>query len=186
MSTSDRGREARSAQLALGAALGIGIAILGFALWLRYGPPRERAGDQTARAVEASAGEELNVMTAAASPPDTLHLPDSSGRVDAPAAPAVTTDLVLLPCNEPNPRPDGRFLIPPHDPTHRTIVGLPSGRGAPRRGFVIPPHDPSVENRVKLEVVPLDSILETTIRIPAHDPTRFKLVGPDSLPCIRG
>jgi hypothetical protein len=186
MSTSEGGREVRSTQLALGAALGIGVAILGFALWLRYGPPRERAGDQAARAAETSAGEEFNVMTAAASPPDTLHPPDSGGRVEPSAAPAVATDLVLLPCNEPNPRPDGRFLIPPHDPTHRTIVGLPSGPGAPRQGFVIPPHDPAVENRVKLEVVPLDSLLETTIRIPAHDPTRFKLVGPDSLPCIRG
>jgi hypothetical protein len=184
MPTSDGGRDVRSAQLALGAALGIGIAILGFALWLRFGPPREGTGDRTA--ADASASDELNVMTAAASPPDTLHPPDSGGRVEPPAAPAVTTDVVLLPCNEPNPRPDGRFLIPPHDPTHRTIVGLPSGPGAPRRGFVIPPHDPSVENRVKVEVVPLDSILETTIRIPAHDPTRFKLVGPDSLPCIRG
>ena len=181
----DEDREVRLTQLALGAGLGLAVAALAFALWLRYGPPSVSDSRQAPAAADAPAGDDLNVMTAAANPPDSVH-PDTSGRPSPPPGPPVATDLVLLPCNEPNPRPDGRFLIPPHDPTHRTVVGLPSGPGEPRRGFVIPPHDPSVENRIKIEVVPLDSILETTIRVPPHDPARFKLVGPDSLPCIRG
>jgi hypothetical protein len=51
--------------------------------------------------------------------------------------------------------------------------------------LIIPPHDPAVENRVTVQFVPLDSILETTIRIPPHDPAKFKLISPDSVPCIR-
>jgi hypothetical protein len=61
---------------------------------------------------------------------------------------------------------------------------LPAGPGEPRRGLVIPPHDPGTENRIGFELVPLDSILDHTIRIPPHDPTRYKLIRPDTLPCL--
>ncbi|HEX2450396.1 MAG TPA: hypothetical protein VHJ69_04620 [Gemmatimonadales bacterium] len=186
-SPADDDREIRTTQLALGAALGVAVAALGFALWLRYGPPRAGESGRPGRpaaAAPANGADELSVMTAAATPAESVPAPEAAARPE-PASPPVATDVVLLPCSEPNPRPDGRFLIPPHDPTHRTIVGLPSGPGEPRRGLVIPPHDPAVENRVTVQFVPLDSILETTIRIPPHDPAKFKLISPDSVPCIR-
>ncbi|HET8625329.1 MAG TPA: hypothetical protein VFM14_17350 [Gemmatimonadales bacterium] len=183
----DEDRDVRLTQLALGAGLGLAVAALAFALWLRYGPSRSVSEPPPAPATaEASAGDDLNVITAAASPADSVAGQEPAGRADAPVGPPVPTDVVLLPCSEPNPRPDGRFLIPPHDPKHRTIVGLRSVTGEPRRGLVIPPHDPSVENRITVQIVPIDSILETTIRIPPHDPAKYKLIGQDSLPCKKG
>jgi hypothetical protein len=83
-----------------------------------------------------------------------------------------------------NPRPDGSFIIPPHNPRHRTIVGLPSAPGEPRRGFVIPPHDPSHENRVPIRVISMDSILEHSLQVPPHDPTQSNIVRPYQVPCL--
>ncbi len=187
-SGTDTDPELRRVHVALGAALGLAVAALGFALWLRYGPAAGQSRFQYAAPVEVahdSAAGELSVMTAAATAAESLPVLDSARPAEPPPAPAaVITEVVLLPCTEPNPRPDGRFLIPPHDPAHRTIVGLPSRPGEPRRGLVIPPHDPGVENRIPLQVVPMDSLLEHTIRIPPHDPTRFKLVRPDTVPCL--
>jgi len=98
----------------------------------------------------------------------------------------VPTDLILLPCWLPNPRSDGSFIIPPHDPAHRTIVALPSRPGEPRRGLVIPPHDTRQQTRVPVRTVPLDSLLDYTIRIPPHDPERFITVERDTLGCLGG
>lgn len=96
----------------------------------------------------------------------------------------VPTDLILLPCWLPNPRPDGSFIVPPHNPAHRTIVALPSRPGEPRRGLVIPPHDTKRQTRVPVRTVPLDSLLDYTIRIPPHDPERFITVDRDTLGCL--
>jgi hypothetical protein len=182
----DPDRDVRLTQLALGAALGFAVAALAFALWLRYGPEDRAAAPAAAVAETSPPADELTIVSAAATPADSLTARESAAESDPPAGPPVATDVVLLPCTEPNPRTDGRFLIPPHDPTHRTIVGLPSVAGEPRRGLVIPPHDPGVDSRVTLEIVPLDSVLESTIRLPAHDPARYKLIGPDTLPGIKG
>ncbi len=95
----------------------------------------------------------------------------------------VRTDVVLLPCSLKNPRPDGGFIVPPHNPRHRTIVGLPSAPGEPRRGFVIPPHDPTEENRLSIDVISMDSVLDATLRVPPHNPDSFNVVRRDSLPC---
>jgi hypothetical protein len=179
---------ARTADAALWAATVLALLGLGVILYLRYqvppvvdhvwsAPPPTAAGLGSA--------PDLSVATAATTVAESLGPPpDSASAPPPPAPPAAVTDVVLLPCTEPNPRPDGRFLIPPHDPAHRTIVGLPSAPGEPRRGLVIPPHDPARENRIPLELVPLDSVLEHTIRLPPHDPSRYKLIRPDSLPCI--
>jgi hypothetical protein len=94
------------------------------------------------------------------------------------------TDVVLLPCSTANPRPDGSFVLPPHNPRHRTIVGLPSAPGEPRRGFVIPPHDPTHENRVPIRVISMDSILEQSLQVPAHDPSKPNIVRPYAVPCL--
>ncbi|MGH7631583.1 MAG: hypothetical protein ACREOF_19785 [Gemmatimonadales bacterium] len=185
----DDDREVRRAQIALGAALGLALAGIGFALLLRYGPARGDSagpGPLTAQLPEDAPTGELSVVTAGTTLAESLaSAPDSALPATAPrVAPAAVTDVVLLPCTEPNPRPDGSFLIPPHDPTHRTIVGLPSRPGEPKWGLLIPPHDPGAENRIPVQRVPMDSILEHTIRIAPHDPGRFKLVRPDTLPCL--
>ena len=186
-------REVRLAESALRVAIVLAVAGLSFTLFLGYRLP-ERAGlgwatEQTAAepaspAASAAAGD-LNVVTAATTVAESLAaLPEPAAPTPlAPLPPAAATDVVLLPCNEPNPRPDGRFLIPPHDPSRYTIVGLRSGPGEPRRGLLIPPHDPGAENRIPVQLVPLDSILEHSIRLPPHDPGRYKLIGPDTLPC---
>lgn len=183
--------EARSAELALRAAIVLATAGLGFALYLRYRSPDTAdfglTRPQPAVAAPESPGtDELSVVTAATTVADSLAAaPDSAPPAHVPPAPpGVVTDVVLLPCTEPNPRADGSFLIPPHDPTHRTIVGLPSGPGEPKRGLVIPPHDPRMQNRIPVELVPLDSILAHTVRIPPHDPDRYKLARSDTLPCV--
>ncbi|MGH7518761.1 MAG: hypothetical protein ACREOC_15045 [Gemmatimonadales bacterium] len=183
--------EVRSAELALLAAIALAVAGLGFALYLRYRLPDTvdlaLTGAQPVAAAPASPGtDELSVVTAAMTVAESLAAaPDSAPAAHVPpAAPGVVTDVVLLPCTEPNPRADGSFLIPPHDPTHRTIVGLPSGPGEPTRGLMIPPHDPRRQNRIAVELVPLDSILEHSVRLPPHDPDRYKLARSDTLPCV--
>jgi hypothetical protein len=184
------GRELRIADMALPVAVVLAVAGLSFALFLGYRlPEHARPGWTTEQRAATSADPlpgDLSVMTAATTVAESAA-PATEPPVPAPpasTAPAAPTDVVLLPCTEPNPRPDGRFLIPPHDPTRRTIVGLPAGPGEPRRGLVIPPHDPGTENRIRFELVPLDSILDHTIRIPPHDPTRYRLIRPDTLPCL--
>lgn len=123
-------------------------------------------------------------------PPDTTLpsvlalLQDTSVRARAPGRRPIVTDVVLLPCSTANPRPDGSFLIPPHNPKHRTIVGLPQRPGDPPRGFIVPPHNPKRENQVPIEIIPMDSILAHTLRVPPHDPTAYNVVRPDSLSCL--
>jgi hypothetical protein len=97
---------------------------------------------------------------------------------------SIITDVVLLPCSSLNPRPDGSVIIPPHNPRHRTIVGLPQKPGEPPRGFVIPPHKPDAENQVPIKIIPMDSILAHTLRVPPHDPSAFSVVRPDSMSCL--
>ena len=104
----------------------------------------------------------------------------SRGRARRP----IITDVVLLPCSSANPRPDGSVVIPPHNPRHRTIVGLPQKPGEPPRGFVIPPHNSNVENQVPIKIIPMDSILAHTLRVPPHDPSSFSVVRPDSMSCL--
>ena len=108
-------------------------------------------------------------------------LPPDTARGDS-----VPTDLVLLPCALQNPRPDGRVIVPPHNPRHRTVVGLPGRPGEAPRGVVIPPHDPREENRIVVEVVAMDSLLARTVRVPPHDPGSFNVVGRDTLSCLPG
>ncbi len=190
MTSGSQEREARSAEVALRAAIALAVAGLGFALYLRYRLPdtADFALTRPSPAVaapESPGTDELSIVTAATTVAESLSAaPDSTPAAHLPpAAPGVVTDVVLLPCTEPNPRADGSFLIPPHDPTHRTIVGLPSGPEEPKRGLVIPPHDPRMQNRIPVELVPLDSILEHTVRLPPHDPDRYKLARSDTLPC---
>ena len=117
-------------------------------------------------------------------PPQMLALfQDTGGRVRTGRRPVVT-DIILLPCSMPNPRPDGSIVIPPHNPRHRTVVGLPQKPGEPPRGFVVPPYDPNRENQVPIEIIPMDSILAHTLRVPPHDPTAYTVVRPDSLSCL--
>jgi hypothetical protein len=104
----------------------------------------------------------------------------SRGRARRP----IITDVVLLPCSSANPQPDGSVVIPPHNPRHRTIVGLPQKPGEPPRGFVIPPHNPNVENQVPIKIIPMDSLLAHTLRVPPHDPSAFSVVRPDSMSCL--
>ena len=183
-------RAVRAAELTLRIAIVVAAAALSFALFLRFRAPEAiLAADEHQGISPEEQTAELGVVAPSATVGDSLSLAPEPGApaVRAGAAPLgaeTVTDVVLLPCSEPNPRADGRYLVPPHDPTHRTIVGLPSRPGEPRRGFVIPPHDPGVENRIPLELVPLDSILDHTVRIPPHDPTRYKLVGRDTVPCL--
>ncbi|HEU5170513.1 MAG TPA: hypothetical protein VFU46_08240, partial [Gemmatimonadales bacterium] len=196
----DHEREVRRAGLALRIALVLAVASLGVALLLRYRP------DIAARLMSAAglthpawlpkepAPAELGLGPSSAADSSDLTIPAHPESAPASAALSVTTtartassrrrrpvvtDVVLLPCSTPNPRPDGSFIIPPHDPTHRTIVGLPSGPGEPKRGLVIPPHDPAAENRIPVELIPLDSVLEHTIRIPPHNPDSFTRVRRD-------
>jgi hypothetical protein len=111
-------------------------------------------------------------------------LQDTSARARSRGRRAVVTDIVLLPCSTANPRPDGSIVIPPHNPRHRTIVGLPQGPGDPPRGFVVPPHNPERESQIPIQIIPMDSILAHTLRVPPHDPTGFNVVRPDTLSCL--
>ena len=169
-------RDVGIANAALRVAIVLAVSGLSFALFLRFRPPEGRGVALTAdqRAVEPAESlvGDLNVVTAATTVPDSLAtLADTAAPAPPPVPPPmVVTDVVLL---------------PPHDPNHRTIVGLPSGPGEPKRGLVIPPHDPGTESRITVLLVPLDSALEHTIRIPPHDPSRYKLIRPDTLPCVQ-
>jgi hypothetical protein len=181
-------RAVRVADAALRLAIVLAVSGLSFSLFLRFGSP-DRGGlsltaDQRAAEPAESLAGDLNVVTAATTVPESLATLAEAVPAPPVPEPAVVTDVVLLPCTEPNPRSDGRFLLPPHNPNHRTIVGLPSGPGEPRRGLLIPPHDPGTETRVPMVFAPLDSVLEHTIRIPPHDPARYKLIRPDTLPCL--
>lgn len=98
----------------------------------------------------------------------------------------IATDVILLPCSLRNPRADGGFIIPPHNPRNRTVVGLPSKPGEPKRGFFIPPHDPSDENRIPVDVIAMDTFLAKSIRVPPHDPTARNVVYLDTVPCLQG
>jgi hypothetical protein len=51
-------------------------------------------------------------------------------------------------------------------------------------GFVVPPHDPERENQVPIQIIPIDSILAHTLRVPPHDPTGFNVARPDTLSCL--
>jgi hypothetical protein len=184
-------REERRIRLVRHASLVLIPPILALVLLLRFRPDvLVPAGSEP---------EESGAIATVKSPPlRTVSIPgraphitrdepqDTSPRTNPPARrrrPPVATDVLLLPCSMPNPRPDGAFIIPPHDPKHRTIVGLPSGPGEPKRGFVVPPHDPSEENRVPIEVISLDTLLERSLRVPPHNPDSFNYVRRDTLPC---
>jgi len=112
--------------------------------------------------------------------------PGTARRLQMPAGQsgAVITDVVLLSCSTINPRPDGSIIVPPHNPRHRTIVGLPQKPGEPPRGFVIPPHDPAVENQVPIKVIRIDSILAHTLRVQPHDPSATTVARADSMSCL--
>jgi hypothetical protein len=111
-------------------------------------------------------------------------LQDTNAATRKPTRRAVITDVVLLSCSTINPRPDGSIIVPPHNPRHRTIVGLPQKPGEPPRGFVIPPHDPAVENQVPIKVIRIDSILAHTLRVQPHDPSATTVARADSMSCL--
>ncbi len=189
MSGSRQERAVRMADRALWASAVLAAAGLGFLLVLRFrAPPLVYSSPDAQPEAIGAAGSattgEVGVASTAMAVTDTLGAvpPESAGPAASPLPPAA--DVVLLPCSEPNPRADGSFLIPPHDPTRHTVVGLPSGPGEPKRGLLIPPHDPASENRIPVQLVPLDSLLAHTIRIPPHNPERFKLARLDTLPCL--
>lgn len=183
---------------------GIGLAIAGVALALlvRYQPELASAivpggsglappsRDVESATIAQSAGA-VTLPAPSEAPPsrDTVSIPLLALLQDTGSRPArgrrtVVTDVVLLPCSTPNPRADGSFLIPPHNPRHRTIVGLPHQPGESARGFVIPPLDPKRENQVPIQIIPIDSILAHTLRVPPHDPTGYNRVRPDSMACL--
>lgn len=111
-------------------------------------------------------------------------LQDSNTRAGKPTRRPIITDVVLLSCSTANPRPDGSIIVPPHNPRHRTIVGLPQKPGEPPRGFVVPPHDPAVENQVPIKVIRIDSILAHTLRVQPHAPGSAIVVRADSMSCL--
>jgi hypothetical protein len=198
---SEYDREERRARAGVVAGVALLLVAIGFALTVRFRPEVAGAlvplkGDAVTAAAqphpEESATLEPSVGADSARPaPDTAFptmfalLQDTCGRARSPRRRAVLTDIVLLPCSTANPRPDGSIVIPPHNPRHRTIVGLPQGPGDPPRGFVVPPHNPKQENQVPIQIIPMDSILAHTLRVPPHDPTGFNVVRPDTLSCLQ-
>jgi hypothetical protein len=202
-------REQRRIRLVRGAAAILGVLVLGVAAVARFDPERLPRFMLGARQPFESAGLPASLESGAPSPPataarsrasgpetvpvfqqvqDTTHPPTSgpvaTGSNPPPRRRRPITDVVLLPCSMANPRPDGSFVLPPHNPRHRTIVGLPSKPGEPRRGFVIPPHDPTRENRVPIRVISMDSILDHSLQVPPHDPTTSNIVRPYQVPCL--
>jgi hypothetical protein len=207
-------REERRIRLVRRAAVGVALPVLALALYGRFYPERlSRIIPLPERPVEsaeltparerpaASRGTPLHTTSVSALAPElaaqqvqdtartTTQTGDTAGAQDNnPASPSrrrrPITDVVLLPCTTANPRPDGSFVIPPHNPKHRTIVGLPSAPGEPRRGFVVPPHDPAHENRVPIQVISMDSILAQSLQVPPHDPRTFNVVRPYAVPCM--
>jgi hypothetical protein len=202
-------REHRRIRLVRGAAVILGVVVLAVAAIARFDPERLPRFFPGAHQPFESAGLPAKGESAAPSPPvvsdgsrapgpetvpvslqvqDTTHR-SGAGTTAADSSPPPRrrrpiTDVVLLPCSTANPRPDGSFILPPHNPRHRTIVGLPSGPGEPRRGFVIPPHDPAQENRVPIRLISMDSILEHSLQVPPHDPTTSNIVRPYQVPCL--
>ena len=208
---SEPDRELRQARSAVWAGVGLLILVGGFGAMVRYrpdlasliipvgGPPAlsQEESAELARPVHETAPGRLAPEADTESTSDPRHpatdtalpsvlalLQDTGGRARNPGRRPVITDVILLPCSTPNPRPDGSIVIPPHNPRHRTVVGLPQKPGEPPRGFVIPPLDPGRENQVPIEIIRMDSILAHTLRVPPHDPTAYNVVRPDSMSCL--
>ena len=202
-------REQRGIRLVRGTAVILGVVVLAVAAMARFDPERLSRFLPGAHQPFESAGLPARVESAAPSPrvisdksrasgPETVPVAQQVQDTTHPSAAGTTatdsnppprrrrpiTDVVLLPCSMANPRPDGSFVIPPHNPRHRTIVGLPSEPGEPRRGFVVPPHDPTQENRVPIRVISMDSILDHSLQVPPHDPTTSNIVRPYQVPCL--
>ena len=202
-------RQERQARAAVWAGVGLLLLTLGFAFLVRYRPnlaslilpiggtlpfTHEESAELAGPIHETAPGrlgpEADSGAEAGHPPPDTASpkmlvlLQDTVGRARTPGRRPVITDVILLPCSTPNPRADGSVVIPPHNPRHRTVVGLPMKPGDPPRGFVIQPHDPGRQNQVLIEIIPIDSILAHTLRVPPHDPTAYNVVRPDSTSCL--
>jgi len=187
-------REARRIRIAFGAAIAVAVVTVALALLVRYRPDMANVvlvplGLPPAAAVDAVGPDgvapsvESAALVSVGGDPDmpTLTITSMAGTTRPEAT---TTDVVLLPCTTANPRPDGSFVIPPHNPRHRTVVALTSPPGGPRRGLVVPPHDASRTNWVPLQLVPLDSMLANTLGIPAHDPDSATVARSAALGCI--
>jgi hypothetical protein len=206
-------REERGARAAVAVGIGLVLLAVGLAFLVRYRPdvasllvplsapvPSASQQEETAELARSANGAAPVASPAPRGPadsgpdsrrrsdttfPGTLAvLRDTSARVRSWAGHPIVTDVVLLPCSTANPRPDGSVLIPPHNPGHRTVIGLPQHPGDPPRGFVLPPHDPNQENQVLIEVLPMDSILAHTVRVPPHDPATYNVVRPESMSCL--
>ncbi|MBA3496308.1 MAG: hypothetical protein H0T86_04315 [Gemmatimonadales bacterium] len=201
------GREERTIRLARRVALVLAVLVLLLVifarvepealsrLWAAAGQPVESGGltasaqgDSPSDRAQASPSPERPGGTGSAPVQAASQIQDTASTSTPPAPRArrqeVITDVVLLPCATANPRPDGSFVIPPHEPTHRTIVGLPSGPGRKRQGFVVPPHDPGQENQVPIEVISMDSILGQSLQVPPHDPRATNFARPYRRPCM--
>jgi hypothetical protein len=199
---SEYDREERRARAGVAAGVALLLVAVGFGLVVRFrpevagalvplegGPATAPAGqphsEETATLEPASSADSARPAPDTALPTMFALLQDTSTvRARSPGRRAVVTDVILLPCSTANPRPDGSIVIPPHNPRHRTIVGLPQKPGDPPRGFVVPPHNPERENQVPIQIIPMDSILAHTLRVPPHDPTGFNVVRPDTLSCL--
>jgi hypothetical protein len=198
---SEYDREERRARAGVAAGVALLLVAIAFALTVRFRPEVAGAlvplngGAVTAHAPQSHPEESATLpppvgADSARPAPDTALptrfalLQDTSRRARSRGRRTVVTDILLLPCSATNPRPDGSLIIPPHNPRHRTIVGLPQRPGDPPRGFVVPPHDPERENQVPIQIIPMDSILAHTLRVPPHDPTGFNVVRPDTLSCL--
>ncbi len=197
---SEYDREERRARAGVAVGVALLIVAVGFGLLVRFRPDVARAlvplddatapspagqppSEETATLQRATSADSARPTAAAALPTMFALLQDTTTvRARSRGRRAVITDVVLLPCSTPNPRPDGSIVIPPHNPRHRTIVGLPPGD--PPRGFVVPPHNPDRENEIPIQIIPMDSILAHTLRVPPHDPTGFNVVRPDTLSCL--
>jgi hypothetical protein len=193
------GREARRIRIAFRAALALAAATVVLALLVRYRPDlANRAlvplglppadGAAAVAAAGASAGTpvvESGALVALSgdSAMPTLTISSMAGTAHTEG---LVTDVVLLPCTTVNPRPDGGYVIPPHNPNHRTIVALTSPPGGPRRGLVIPPHDETKRSWITLQLVPLDSVLANMLGIPAHDPDSATVARSAAMGCIEG
>jgi hypothetical protein len=205
-------REDHRIRLVRRAALVLGGPVLALAVIARFDPEWLRPIFPGAHQPVESAGLPAGVESAVSSAPRTLgpsrapgpsadlaaqQVPDTARPANPPDSAIVAgdtdrpsrrrrpiTDVVLLPCSMANPRPDGSFVIPPHNPRHRTIVGLPSTPGEPRRGLVIPPHDPAHENRMPIRLISMDSILQQSLQVAPHDPSMPNIVRPYAVPCL--
>jgi hypothetical protein len=48
----------------------------------------------------------------------------------------------------------------------------------------VPPHDPNHENRVPIQVISMDSILDHSLQVPPHDPNTTNVVRRYAVPCM--